>query len=632
MGAAISFSRVRHWESCKRAGTLLKRNERMQLGSALLFLFLHTFLSTIPLVFASQDEPFTLRISCGSREDVHTLNAFWYRDFGYTNGRFANATLPSLVSPQLQTLRFFPISDGPENCYHIDNIPAGRYQIRVFLALIDDPYLASAPLFDLSVEGTLFASIKPGWTGLDEQSFVEAIVDVTDSSATICFHRTGHGDPSILSIEVLQIDYNAYYLGKSLGTNVVLRPVRRLSCWAEDPMFDGDMNGVHWGGNRFWKTITFYPTGDYQVISTKNVIAGTSISPNFYPQALYQSAIAGTDRESQLSFEIAVDHSKTYSLWLHFAEIDPEVTKEFQRVFDVLINGFVMFKEVDVIRLTGEPYAALVLNTTLSVIEKSVKITLKPLTGHAIISAIEIVEVITAEMATSLDEVSALQTIKTMLGLPLKFGWNGDPCVPQQHQWNGVNCQFDSTEGKWVIDKLMLDNQGLRGFLPNDISKLRHLQSINLSENSIRGTIPVKLGDISALQVLDLSYNEFSGTIPESLGALKNLQILNLSGNSLTGKVPATLGGQHLHFNLTGNNRLCGNLGLPECGPHQSVGAKIGIAFGSLFGPLLVVIFINCWWKRRQNILRAQQLAAAMEAPYAKAMTHFRDVQLGKKR
>lgn len=50
--------------------------------------------------------------------------------------------------------------------------------------------------------------------------------------------------------------------------------------------------------------------------------------------------------------------------------------------------------------------------------------------------------------------VSALQALKSALGLPLRFGWNGDPCVPQQHPWSGADCQFDATSSKWVIDGL----------------------------------------------------------------------------------------------------------------------------------------------------------------------------------
>ncbi|GMP74602.1 hypothetical protein CsSME_00031984 [Camellia sinensis var. sinensis] len=62
------------------------------------------------------------------------------------------------------------------------------------------------------------------------------------------------------------------------------------------------------------------------------------------------------------------------------------------------------------------------------------------------------------KMMTSFILVRALQILKSSLGLPPRFGWNGDPCVPQQHPWSGANCQFDVTSGKWVIDGLFVLN------------------------------------------------------------------------------------------------------------------------------------------------------------------------------
>ncbi|KAF8669510.1 hypothetical protein HU200_051313 [Digitaria exilis] len=583
-------------------------------------------------------EPFTIRISCGSFDDVRTAptNTLWYRDFGYTGGRFANATRPSFIIPPLKTLRYFPLSDGPENCYNINNVPNGHYQVRLFFALLDNPNLDSEPIFDVSVEGTLFSSLLLGWSSDDEKTFAEALVFVQDSSLSVCFHSTGHGDPSILSIEVLQIDDNAYNFGPSLGKGAVFRTAKRLKCGAGKPAFDEDLNGLPWGGDRFWLGLqTLSSSSDDQSISTENVIAETLLAPNFYPQSIYQSAIVGTDRQPSLSFEMDVTPNKNYSVWLHFAEIDNGVTAEEQRVFDVLINGDTAFKGIDIIRMTGERFTALVLNKTVAVSGTTLKIILQPVEGtRAIINAIEVFEIIPAENKTLPQEVSALRTLKGSLGLPLRFGWNGDPCVPQQHPWSGVDCQFDNTIGNWVIDGLGLDNQGLRGVIPGDISKLQHLQSINLSGNSIKGNIPTSLGTISALQVLDLSYNELNGSIPESLGQLASLQILDLNGNHLSGRVPASLGGRPLHrarFNFTDNAGLCGIPGLRECGPHLSVAAKIGMAFGVLLAILFLVVFAACWWKRRQNILRAQKLAAAREAPYAKSRTQFtRDVQMAK--
>ncbi|PWA75691.1 receptor like protein 4 [Artemisia annua] len=600
-------------------------------------LSLHIFILVLLAAFTpSYQAPWAMRISCGARNDVHTAptNTLWYRDFGYTGGYFTNATRPSFITPPLSTLRYFPLSEGPENCYHIDRIPHGHYSVRIFFGLVKDPTFDNEPLFDVSVEGTLVYSLSSGWSNHDdEQAFVEALVFLEDGSSTICFHSTGHGDPAVISIEILQVGNHAYYFGHEWGRGTILRTHRRLSCGAKAPKFDVDYSGNHWGGDRFWNSISTFGQNSDEPLTTKNAIK-LSNKPNYYPEALYQTGLTSTDNEPDLTYTMDVDPNRNYSVWLHFAEIDPSVKGAGERAFDILINGDTVFQEIDVANMSGGVNSALVLNTTVAVSGRSLTITMHPVIGsHAIISAIEIFEIVRTEAKTLIEEVKALHKLKSALGLPLRFGWNGDPCVPQQHPWSGVDCQFDSVKVKWFIDGLGLDNQGLRGSLPDDISKLSHLQIMNLSENSIQGKIPSALGKLSSLEVLDLSYNFFNGTIPESLGGLTSVRILNLNGNSLSGRVPAALGGRLLHrasFNFTDNDGLCGIPGLPTCGPHLSAGAKVGIALGACAALLLVATCLTCWWKRRQNILRAQQIAAR-GAPYAKARTHFtRDVQLAR--
>jgi hypothetical protein len=60
---------------------------------------------------------------------------------------------------------------------------------------------------------------------------------------------------------------------------------------------------------------------------------------------------------------------------------------------------------------------------------------------------------------------------------------------------------------------------------------------------------------------------------------------------------------------FTDNKGLCGIPGLPTCGPHLSAGAKVGIGLGASLAFLLLITCSVCWWKRRQNIIRAQQIA-----------------------
>ncbi|XP_078436814.1 receptor like protein 4 [Wolffia australiana] len=595
------------------------------------------FFSILALIrfCGAETEPFALRLSCGARYDLRAPpgRTLWFKDFAYTGGRVGNVTYSSPIFPPLKTLRYFPLSDGLENCYHLNYIPLRHYSVRFFFALADEANSGNEPIFDVSVEGTQVYSLKPGWSSVPDQSFVEARMFATDNTVSCCFHGTGHGDPSVMAIEVLEVDKQAYFFPLPKWKDIVLRTVRRLTCGNGSQGFEEDLNGSLWGGNRFWAPIKTFGANSDQPISTNKSILGASDGPNFYPEIIYQSAVVSVDNHPQISFQMEVDPNQDYSLWLHFAEIDPTITKKGQRVFDVLVNDDIIFKDVDIVGMTGKPNAALVLNKTLTVSARTLTIVLSPAKGsHAIINAIEIFHVIPAEFKTLTDEVRALEVVKNALGLPLRFGWNGDPCVPQQHPWGGVDCQFNSRIAKWVIDGLGLDNQGLRGFLPSGISRLRHLQTINLSGNSIHGSIPDSLGRISTLEKLDLSYNMLNGSIPEALGGLKRLKILNLNGNFLSGRVPALLGGLPLRgasINFTGNDGLCGIPGLPSCGPHLSLMAKIGIASGSFIGLILLTICLICWRKRRQNILRAQQISTSREASYAKARTQFsRDIQM----
>ncbi|XP_057538460.1 receptor-like protein 4 [Amaranthus tricolor] len=578
--------------------------------------------------------PYALRISCGSRKDIRSAptNTLWYKDFAYTGGIPANATRPSYLTPPLGTLRYFPLSEGPENCYNIKHVPTGHYSVRIFYGLVKDPNFDNEPLFDISIEGTLVDSLSTDWSNEDDQVFTETFVFLTDGSVSICFHSTGHGDPAILSIEIQQVNDKAYYFGPQFGKGSMLKTVKRLSCGQGRPKFGEDYGGDPWGGDRFWNSLRTFGRSSDKPISTESPIKRSSIAPNFNPQGVYQSALVSTDVDPQLTFTMDVEPNSNYSIWLHFAEIDSSITKAGERVFNILINGDIEFKVVDIINMTGDVNTALLLNTTVAVDGRSLTIDLKPVSGSlATISAIEVLKVIPAEAKTLIVEVGALQSLKKALQLPNRLGWNGDPCIPQQHPWSRVDCRYDNTKGNWYIDGIGLDNQGLHGFLPPDISKLSHLQSINFSGNSIHGSIPPTMGTISTLEMLDLSYNFLNGSIPETLGELHSLRILNLNGNKLSGRVPAALGGRLLHrasFNFTDNAGLCGIPGLPTCGPHLSAGAKVGVGLAVCLAFLLLVGCSIVWWKRRQNILRAQRLTAR-EAPYAKKRTHFsRDVQM----
>lgn len=235
-------------------------------------------------------EPLAIRISCGSWHNTYrpSTNKVWGKDYAYTGGSYANATGSSYIAPQLNKLRFFRPSDGPENCYNVTNLPEGHYSIRMFFGLNEDVLAIREPLFDVSFEGTQVYSLKSGWSVNADQSYVEASVFVSDTAATACFHSTGHGDPSVMSIEILQLHPKAYYFGVQWRNTVILRTVKRIDCGAGARGAYGESYSANpWGGDRFWfsdnepgvaeKTLT-------STLRTSNHIQYTSLAPNFYPE------------------------------------------------------------------------------------------------------------------------------------------------------------------------------------------------------------------------------------------------------------------------------------------------------------------------------------------------------------
>ncbi len=118
--------------------------------------------------------------------------------------------------------------------------------------------------------------------------------------------------------------------------------------------------------------------------------------------------------------------------------------------------------------------------------------------------------------------------------------------------WYGVVTDVDAN-----VTGLALANNGLRGEIPNSLSQLGSLTSIDLQQNSIIGQIPDNIGALANLQYLLLNDNILVGAIPLSVGNLSALSEFDIANNRIAGALPDTMGGmQQLQYFDANDNKL----------------------------------------------------------------------------
>lgn len=103
--------------------------------------------------------------------------------------------------------------------------------------------------------------------------------------------------------------------------------------------------------------------------------------------------------------------------------------------------------------------------------------------------------------------------------------------------WFGV-----TTDRRGRVTELQLSNNGLKGVIPTELSRLTKLRWLDLMGNELGGSIPPELGKLTELEKLFLSGNKLGGPIPPKLGGIANLEALLLDGNELRGPIPPELG------------------------------------------------------------------------------------------
>lgn len=127
------------------------------------------------------------------------------------------------------------------------------------------------------------------------------------------------------------------------------------------------------------------------------------------------------------------------------------------------------------------------------------------------------------------------------------------------HEVQALTDLYQSTNGsnwnqKWDLSQ---DPEQLAGVTIRD----GHVVAVRMLFNNMEGQLPESLSQLTELRTLELSFNKLSGELPEALGNLPYLEVLALNGNNITGSIPHTFGNlstlKQLHLS---SNQLAGDL------------------------------------------------------------------------
>jgi Leucine-rich repeat (LRR) protein len=82
------------------------------------------------------------------------------------------------------------------------------------------------------------------------------------------------------------------------------------------------------------------------------------------------------------------------------------------------------------------------------------------------------------------------------------------------------------------------ERNDLSGTIPDEITALSTLKSLDVFVNRLGGTIPRELNSISGLEFLDMEENSLEGPAFVDISDLSNLTSYRVSLNKLTGRIP----------------------------------------------------------------------------------------------
>ncbi|KAL0681675.1 hypothetical protein Bca4012_048522 [Brassica carinata] len=463
------------------------------------------------------------------------------------------------------SLRYFP--EERRNCYSLSVDKNRKYLIRAGFVYGNYDGLNSNPEFDLHLGPNLWATID--FHNFVNGTMVEIIHTTTSNLLQVCLVKTGTTTPLISALELRPLDNDSYSTKSDslrLFARIYLNETEGYLRYPDDAY------------DRRW--LNFFLKSWSQISTTLEVSNDNDYDP---PKKALAAAATPSNASGPLTISwTPANPGDQYYLYSHFAEIQ-DLQDNDTREFDLLWNGVVSTETIipsklEINTLLDTPPETCGDERCRYQLIKTSRSTLPPL-----LNALEIYTVIKfPQSETNENDVVAIKNIEGAYELS-RITWQGDPCVPQQYAWDGLNCS--NTES----------------------STPPRITSLNLSSAGLTGTIAAAIQNLTKLEKLDLSNNKLTGVLPEFLVQMKSLVNINLSGNDLYGHIPQALRRKGLELLVDGNPRLCLS-GSCIKDSNKKLIVIVVVSVAALVISVVVLVLVLVLKKKKSSSVEALQL------------------------
>ncbi|XP_013618860.1 PREDICTED: probable LRR receptor-like serine/threonine-protein kinase PAM74 isoform X1 [Brassica oleracea var. oleracea] len=486
------------------------------------------------------------------------------------------------------SLRYFP--EERRNCYSLSVDKNRKYLIRAGFVYGNYDGLNSNPEFDLHLGPNLWATID--FHNFVNGTMVEIIHTTTSNLLQVCLVKTGTTTPLISALELRPLDNDSYSTKSDslrLFARIYLNETEGYLRYPDDAY------------DRRW--LNFFLKSWSQISTTLEVSNDNDYDP---PKKALAAAATPSNASGPLTISwTPANPGDQYYLYSHFAEIQ-DLQDNDTREFDLLWNGVVSTETIipsklEINTLLDTPPETCGDERCRYQLIKTSRSTLPPL-----LNALEIYTVIKFPQSETNENDGMLLILITFMQITYFFvlmlftsvvaikniegayelsriTWQGDPCVPQQYAWDGLNCS--NTES----------------------STPPRITSLNLSSAGLTGTIAAAIQNLTKLEKLDLSNNKLTGVLPEFLVQMKSLVNINLSGNDLYGHIPQALRRKGLELLVDGNPRLCLS-GSCIKDSNKKLIVIVVVSVAALVISVVVLVLVLVLKKKKSSSVEALQL------------------------